>query len=52
MPAGVLSDRKHKGLLDPRGLPENDGIGNWPSCEKSGCCGNRNFFLGGEKGEM
>lgn len=50
MPAVMLSDR-HKGLLGPRGVPENDGIGNWPSSEKSGCCGKRNFFLGGEKGD-
>lgn len=51
MPAGVLSGRQHKGLLDPRGLLENDDIGNWPSKGKSGCCGIRNFFLGGEKGD-
>lgn len=49
MPAGVLSGRQHKGLLGPRGLPENDGTVNWPPSVKSGCCRSRNFFGGGER---
>lgn len=51
MPAGEFSDRQPKGLLCPTILPENVGIGIWPSRGKSECCGNLNFFLGGEKGD-
>lgn len=51
MPAEVLSDIQHKGLLDPRGLVEKEGNVNCPSRGKSGWGGNRSFFLGGEKGE-
>lgn len=51
MPAGTLSERQHKGLLGPKGLPEKYGNGNFPSGEKSGGWGIRNFFLGGEKGD-
>lgn len=51
MPAGIMSEIQLKGLLDLRVLLENDGTGTWVSREKSGCCGTRIFFLGGEKGD-
>lgn len=52
MPTEVLSDKQHMGLLGLRVLLENDDdSGNWLSRGKSGCCGSRNFFLGGENGD-
>ena len=44
MPAGLL--------LGPKGWFSGKiaGVGSCPARGKSGCCGSRNFFLGGEKG--